>query len=320
MSDEGSLRTLLGGPPRPFLGPPRVLAPRKEGHVSATVQFIVPGLALPAADRERAVALFERLGMAIHQAAIERVNNEATGQTGILVSATFYVGAGTDRDADVAIDTASALLVERFLGLLSFLAGLRCVAVNAQTTRTGEEGGYATTLEPRSRSSNSTAALQWTAEPFGGRTPSPAVFNALLWLRRGLAGRDPLATYGALMSSLQSAAREVVGARPEPGRCSRCGGPQAQEASETDWMRELVVDRIGAPAERFEQIWRARNAALAQDDRAVTADVLRQLTDLKFEAASLCYKAIKLALGMPLDAPPQLDPALFVTSTLMDVH
>jgi hypothetical protein len=85
-------------------------------------------------------------------------------------------------------------------------------------------------------------------------------------------------------------------------------------------MRELVVERIGAPSDLFERVWQARNAALAQDDEAVTADVLRRLTELKLEAATLCYKAIKLALGTPLDAPPHLDPDLFVTSTLMDVH
>jgi hypothetical protein len=318
MSEEGSLRIVLGQP-RPFLGPPRVLAPRKEGHVSATVQFIVPGLALGAQDRERALGLFERIGITIHEAAIERVANEATGQTGILVSATFYVTEKRASEVDVDIDTASALLVERYLGMLSFLAGMRCVAINAQTTRTGESG-YATTLEPVSRSSAKTPSLQWPEEPFGRGMPSPNVFNALLWLRRGLAGRDPLATYAALMNALQAAGRDVIGEKPEPGRCSRCGGPQAQEASEIDWMRELVVDRIGAPSDLFERIWKARNAALAQDDQAVDADVLRALTELKLEAATLCYKAIKLALGMPLDAPPQLDPDLFVTSTLMDVH
>lgn len=318
MSEEGSLRIGVGRP-RPFLGPPRVLAPRKDGHVSATVQFIVPGLSLDARQREKAVALFDRIGLTIHQAAIERVANEATGQTGILVSATFYVTDGRADAADKDIDTASALLVERFLGMLSFLAGMRCVAVNAQTTRTGDNG-YSTTLDPLSRSSNSRPSLQWPAEPFGAGTPSPHVFNALLWLRRGLAGRDPLATYAALMNSLQAAGQEVVGARPEPGRCSRCGGPQAQEASEVDWMRDLIVDHIGAPLALFESVWAARKAALGQDGQAVTAEVLRRLTELKLEAATLCYKAIKLALGMPLDAPPHLDPDLFVTSTLMDVH
>jgi hypothetical protein len=318
MSEEGSLRTVLGQP-RPFLGPPRVLAPRKDGHVSATVQFIVPGLALGTRERGRAVELFDRIGVTIHQAALERVANEATGQTGILVSATFYVAERHASEVDDDIDTASALLVERFLGMLSFLAGMRCVAVNAQTTRTGE-GGYSTTLEPQSRASNTRPALQWPEEPFGPGTPSPHVFNALLWLRRGLAGRDPLATYAALMNALQAAGRQVIGEKPEPGRCSRCGGPQAQEASEIDWMRELVVERIGAPSDLFERVWQARNAALAQDDEAVTADVLRRLTELKLEAATLCYKAIKLALGTPLDAPPHLDPDLFVTSTLMDVH
>ena len=304
MSHEGSLRIGVGQP-RPFLGPPRVLAPRKDGHISATVQFIVPGLPMGARDRERALALFDRLGLSIHQAVIERVANEATGQTGVLVSATFYVAEkGPEADAD--IDTTSALLVERFLGMLSFLAGVRCVAVNAQTTRTGESG-YSTTLEPHSRSANTTPSLQWTAEPFGRGTPSPHVFNALLWLRRGLAGRDPLATYAALMNSLDAAGREVVG---EP----------AQGAIDGDRMRELVVDRLGAPAELFERIWKTRSAALAHGGEAVDAGALRRLTELKLDAAALCYKAIKLALGMPPDAPPQLDPDLFVTSTLMDVH
>ena len=304
MSQEGSLRIGVGQP-RPFLGPPRVLAPRKDGHISATVQFIVPGLAMAARDRERALALFDRLGVNIHQAVIERVANEATGQTGVLVSATFYVAEKQGSEADADSDTASALRVERFLGMLSFLAGVRCVAVNAQTTRTGESG-YSTTLEPHSRSANTTPSLQWTAEPFGRGTPSPHVFNALLWLRRGLAGRDPLATYAALMNSLQAAGREVMG--------------PAADTAEGAWMRELVVERIGAPADLFDRIWKARSAALALGGEAVDAGALRRLTELKLDAATLCYKAIKLALGMPLDAPPQLDPDLFVTSTLMDVH
>jgi hypothetical protein len=319
MPQEGSLRTALTRP-RPFLGPPRVLAPRKEGHVSATVQFIVPGLVASAEDRQRALALFEHLEVPVHAAAIERASNEGTGQPGIFVSATFYVPDNAPEDADRAIDTASALLVERFLGLLSFLAGVRCVAINAQTTRTGEGATFSTTLEPSSRSGQSPARLHWPETPFVGATPSPHVFNALLWLRRGLAARDPLLTYVALMNGLLSAARDVVGRKPEPGRCSRCGGPQAQEVSETDWMRELVVEQLGASPELFERVWQARRAALGEDDRAVTAEVLRRLTELKYDAATLCYRAIKRALGTPLDAPPQLDPALFVTSTLMDVH
>jgi hypothetical protein len=317
MSEEGSLRTSLSKP-RPFLGPPRVLAPRKEGHVSATVQLIVPGLSASSSDRARLVDLFDRVGVSIHAAAVERVTNEATGQTGIIVSATFYVPETHTDDADAVIDTTSALIVERFLGMLSFLAGVRCVAVNAQTTRTGEGTTFATTLEPSSRAAQAAASLQWSAEPFGGRTPPAHVFNAFLWLRRGLAARDPLATYGALMNSLQAAARVVVRARPDGHRCPECGRPP--EANETDRLRELVVERIGASAELFDRIWEARNAALAQDDESVTADTLRRLTELKFDAATLCYKGIKLALGMPLDGPPQLDPSLFITSTLMDVH
>ena len=319
MPQEGSFRTALTRP-RPFLGPPRVLAPRKAGHVSATVQFIVPGLIATAEERERMVPLFGRLDVPVHEALVERASNEGTGQPGVFVSATFYVPDGPPEDADRAIDTASSLLIERFLGMLSFLAGVRCVAINAQTTRTGEGSTFSTTLEPSSRAGQAPARLHWPQQPFAGSTPSPHVFNALLWLRRGLAARDPLLTYTALMNGLLSAARDVVGAKPEPGRCSRCGGPQAQETSETDWMRELVVGQLGASPELFERVWHARRAALGEDDAAVTAEVLRRLTELKYDAAALCYRAIKRALGVPLDAPPQLDPGLFVTSTLMDVH
>jgi hypothetical protein len=318
MSEEGSLRTSLSKP-RPFLGPPRVLAPRKAGHVSATVQFIVPGLAVSGGERERLVGFFDHVGAGVHAAAIERVTNEATGQTGILVSATFYVPDQGPDDADAAIDTASALIVERFLGMLSFLAGVRCVAINAQTTRTGEGSTFATTLEPSSRSGPAAPTLQWAAEPFGTATPPPHVFNALLWLRRGLAARDPLVTYGALMNGLQAAARELTAGAPAGERCPRCGSA-AGEATEAERMRAVVVERLGAPAELFDRIWRARDAALAHGDQSVTAEALRRLTELKFDAATLCYKAIKLALGLPVDGPPALDRSQFITSTLMDVH
>jgi hypothetical protein len=316
MSEEGSLKTSLSKP-RPFLGPPRVLAPRKAGHVSATVQFIVPGLAVGKGERERLVRFFDHVGVSVHAAAIERVANEATGQTGILVSATFYVQDHGPGDADAAIDTASALLVERFLGMVSFLAGARCVAINAQTTRTGEGSTFATTLEPSSRAGASAPTLQRGAETFGTATPPPHVFNALLWLRRGLAARDPLVTYGALMNGLQAAARELMG-DPSAGPCPHCGSTAG--AGEAERMRALVVERLGAPAELFDRIWRARDAALAIGQESVTAESLRRLTELKFDAAALCYKAIKLALGLPLDGPPALDRAQFITSTLMDVH
>lgn len=319
MSEVGSLRTSLSKP-RPFLGPPRVLAPRKEGHVSATVQFIVPGLALATGERERLVKLFDRLDAGVQAAAIERVANEGTGQTGILASATFYVPAKRPDEAEAAIDTASALVVERFLGVLSFLAGVRCVAINAQTTRTGEGATYSTTLEPSSRSGQAPATLRWAPGAFGDATPPAHVFNAFLWLRRGLAARDPLATYGALMNSLEATARLLVDSGPAGKPCPHCGRGPARETIDTDGVHELVVERIGAPAELFDRIWEARSAALALDGAFVTADTLRRLTELKLDAATLCYKGIKLALGMPLDGPPQLDPGQFITSTLMDVH
>jgi hypothetical protein len=154
--------------------------------------------------------------------------------------------------------------------------------------------------------------------PFGGATPPPHVFNALLWLRRGLAARDPLVTYGALMNGLQAVARGVAGPRPDRTPCPQCGAVKGGDEAES--VRSLVVERLGAPVELFERVWRARNVVLAHSDEPVTAETLRVLTELKFDAATLCYQAIKLALGLPIDGPPALDRGQFITSTLMDVH
>jgi hypothetical protein len=319
MAEEGSLRTSLVKP-RQFLGPPRVLAPRKAGHVSATVQFIVPALVVASEDRPRLMNIFEHVGIDIHAAAVERVANEATNQVGTLVSATFHLPEGASEEAtDAAVDNVSALLVERFLGMLSFLTGSKRVAVNAQTTRSHEGASFSTTLEPTSRSAGDRIALQLPAAPFETRTPPPNVLNALLWLRRGLAASDSFDTYGALMVTLETMAREIVGANAAQRSCPECGSP-SPESTVTEMVRTLVVDRLGAPADLFATLWSTRNEVVARGNGSLTAETFRRLTELKFDATNLCYKAIKLALAIPVDGPPQLDPALFVASALMDVH
>jgi hypothetical protein len=319
MQGEGSLRTSLVKP-RQFLGPPRVLAPRKPGYASATVQFIVPALVVAAEDRPRLLSIFEHVGIEIHAAAIERVANEATNQVGTLVSATFHVAEGQSEEAtDTAVDNASALVVERFLGMLSFLTGSKRVAVNAQTTRS-RDSTFSTTLEPTSRSAGDRIPLQLPDERFEGRTPPSSVLDALLWLRRGLAASDSFDTYAALMVTLETIAREVVGTKSTEAVCPHCGSVPSPEVSVTDMVRAMVVDRLGGPPDLFATIWSTRNEVVARGNGSLTADTFRRLTELKFEAANLCYKAIKLALGIPIDGPPQLDPALFAASALMDVH
>jgi hypothetical protein len=157
-------------------------------------------------------------------------------------------------------------------------------------------------------------------EPFGGRTPTDNIFIALFWLRRALAERDPLDTYAAFMVSLQAIARELVQPRPVERRCSKCSHVTVQDAGVSAMVRELLIDKLGATPDQFARLWKVRNAVVAHGNQAVDARTFLQLTELKFEAADLCYKGIKLAMGMPVDGPPRPDASFFVAPALMYVQ
>jgi len=47
--------------------------------------------------------------------------------------------------------------------------------------------------------------------------------------------------------------------------------------------------------------------------------VFLELTDLKFDAALLCYKAIKMAMKMAPDGEPHLVDAFFMTDAFMNL-
>jgi len=306
--------------PRQFLGAPLVTAPPRAGHVQAAVQFIIPGLAVGKHEHAAVLKLCDRLGREV-RAALKRVTADDTKQVGTLVALAFHVpNAGTPEALTASVDDTAIAIVERFLGMLSFLAGGRLVAAHNQTTWVKDGGSLSTKLEPLGRSGETRVPFDLPDDPFGGRTPPDNVFIALFWLRRALAERDPLDTYAALMVTLQAIAREVVQATPSEHRCSNCGHLTKEDPGASAIVRELVIGKLGATADQFARLWKARNAVVAHGNQAVDAGTFLRLTELKFEAADLCYKGIKLAMGLPLDGPPRLDPSFFVTSALMYVE
>jgi hypothetical protein len=307
--------------PRQFLGAPLVSAPPKAGHTQAAVQFIIPGLAVGKRQREAILKLCDYIGREIYCADLKKVATETTKEIGTLVAIAYYIpNVETEEAIAKSVDDAGIVIVERFLGMLSFIAGVRLVAAHTQTTWVKNTGSMSTKLEPHGRSGGSRILLDIPDVPFGGRTPPDNVFIALFWLRRALAERDPLDTYSALMVALQAIAREAVQAKATQHSCPQCSHLTVRDASVSAVVRELVVKRLGATPGQFAAIWKLRNAVVAHGNQAVDAGMFLRLTELKFEAADLCYKGIKLVMGLPVEGPPRLDPSFFVTSSLMYVE
>jgi len=236
------------------------------------------------------------------------------------VSIAFYVPeaeAATDETGE-ALENHARLLVERFMGILSFYAGVKVSGIHAQTTRVSGDGKFTARLEVAERTEAPRAEFTLPDKPFGGRVPSDSVFDALFWLRRGMAERDPLETYSSLMVCLQCLAREKVSLSPAVRKCPACGNEiGAGPPGITAQVRHLVVELLGAEQPLFERIWKARNAIVAHGNRTVTADVFLELTELKFEAVMLCYRGLSVAMEIPDADAPSPHRSQFVTSAMM---
>ncbi|MFH1219994.1 MAG: hypothetical protein V1694_06030 [Candidatus Eisenbacteria bacterium] len=318
--DSGTSREFMFKP-RQFLGPPLVVAPRRAGHVQAAVQFIIPGLTVGEKQKDAVRRLLDRLGREVWSAPLKRVASPDGKEVGTIVAIAFHVPQAATPEALIAsIDDAAIAIVERFLGMLSFLAGLRLAALHTQTTHIQEGGSMSTCLHPLGRAGETRTPLHFPEDPFGGRTPTNNIFISLFWLRRALAERDPLDTYAAVMVSLQAIAREVVQLKPAERRCSKCGHLTPEDPGVSAMVRELLVGKLGATPDQFAQLWKTRNAVVAHGNQPVDAGTFLRATELKFEAVDLCYKGVKLAMGLPLDGPPRPDQSFFVTSALMYVE
>jgi len=283
------------------------------------VQFIIPELKL-GKDHKKFVTQVARTAStdlwAVHT---QRVQNKRTKKDATLVTLAFYIpSSAVQEEYPQSVVFTSVLLVLRFLGLLSFFVGSKLSAVHLQSTIL-ENGRYSQVLPMAGRGDMAPMKVELPAE-LEGITPSDNVFSALFWLRRGLAERDPIETFSALMVCLQIMARHIVVGQPVVRHCPSCGSQlEVTEPSITSLTRELIVSRLGVSPELFERLWKARNAVVAHGNLSVTPQVLLDLTELKFDAAILAFQSIKLGLGMPLDLPPSPSQAFFVTDAFMYV-
>jgi hypothetical protein len=320
MSEASQDNTFLFHPTR-GLGHPSVFPPIAKGKIPAAVQFIIPGFKLGKNDKKNIDQLAYKCGVEVYSINAELRQNSQTKELATLVTFAFYVNhASDDKENKQAIQSTSRLLIERFLGLLSFFLGIKLSAVNLQYTTTGKKkGSYSKILPVDSRASIPKITLQFPPD-LKTVTLNDDLFSALFWLRRGLAERDPIENFSALMVSLQIMARHLVKQQPITQLCPSCGAKlETQEPSITSLMRELVVLKLGADPKLFEKLWKARNAIVAHGNRPFTPEVFIELTELKFDAANLAFQSIKLGLGIPKDSPPSPNQAFFVTDAFMYV-
>jgi hypothetical protein len=306
--------------PRQALGFPPVMPPSKTGCIRAAVLFAIPGLHVGQKQQAAVEALFSRLGREVWPSPLKMSRSEDGKQVATIVAIGFHVpDADTPQPVAASTEDIAITLVERFLGMLSFLAGMRLVAAHTQTV-TQEGDKVSVSLHPVGRAGDTSTPLEFPDNPFEGRTPSDNVFISLFWLRRALAERDPLDTFAAAMVSIQAIARELVPATPVARACPKCGHSITEDAGVSAMVRELVVRKLGAPPDLFVKLWKARSAVIAHGNQPVDAGTFLRLTELKFDAVALCYRAIKLALGLAPDGPPGPAPWFFATSALMYVE
>ena len=303
------------------LGQPAIFPPAAQGRIPASVQFIIPGFKVGNHDKRYITQLAHKCGIDLWEIAIHHTENKRTKEPATLVTLAFYVNPTSNEDENKqVIQSMSRLLVERFLGLLSFFVGMKLSAINMQYTTIGKEEGHYSKILPSSARSSTPHMLIRFPDDLEGILLADDVFSALFWLRRGLAERDPIENFSALMVCLQIMARHIVVRQPVACHCPSCGAKlETQEPGITSLMRELIVSRLGASPKLFKRLWKARNAIVAHGNIPVTPEVFLELTELKFDAVKLAFQSIKLGLGIPLDSPPSPNQAFFITDAFMYV-
>lgn len=290
----------------------QLFPPYVDGKVSANVQFTIPGLHI-GKNKDRFMQLAKICGNDIWDVNLENLKDTRTQQNVTRITLAFYIEKSDNHEQDVdTIMSRSRLLIERYAGILSFCAGKKLSVYTQQPTIALGNNRFSTILYPQRRNSSSKTTISVPRQLLDNHPMSDDVFSALFWLRRGLADREPIETYNSLMVCLQILARELIKPVPTENKTNT-----NQERSLTYLVRELTVSKLGAPGKLFRRLWKARNAVVAHGNKVVTADVFVELTELKFEAAILAFKAIKLVLGIPMDDEPKPNQSFFITDAFM---
>jgi hypothetical protein len=296
--------------PAQFLGPPAVFPPEKKGKLAIAVQFVIPGFRLSKNDKESIELIAGKSVTEFFAIDSIQTENSVTKQQATLFTIAFYGNPQEDTFSQ------SLFIVERFLSLLSFSAGLKLSAIHIQPTIM-HDGHYRVILRTVDRTSVPKLKIEFPNN-LNAINPNNQIFSAMSWLRRGLAEHDPVDTFSAFMVCIQIIAIQIVNKHSSEITCPECGAKLGNtQQSITSQVKELLVSKLGASNQLYKRMWKARNAVIAHGNVPITPDVIIELTNLKFEAANLAYKAIKLSLGMPLDSPPSPNQSLFITDAFM---
>jgi hypothetical protein len=273
----------------------------RPGQRGAVVQFVIPGLRL-GADRAAYVQQARACGTAVENASFDAVTRDSDKQPGTLVSIAFHYISDATETPTPSSERVGRLIAEKFVSLLSFGIGERLVALNQQVSEVRDDGqGVRVRLHPRSKASEEPRSIE-IPDALIEKAPSEECFKALFWLRRGLAERDHLDSYAALMVTLEVLASLLVPKETTTSTCGNCGAETGKLTRSS--VKTLVVEKLGADPKLFWRLWKARNTIVAHGSQAVTADVLLDVVDLKFDAIKLAFSGLKLALGLPIEGPP----------------
>lgn len=305
--------------PTPDQRHPFTFPPAAKGKIQAAVRFTVPGFEPGENDQKNISRLARKCGAEIYDFTAVSFKSDSPRESGTLFTFAFYVNQRRDDDENKKlVRSVSRRLVTCFLGLLSFCVGIKLTAVNIRyITNSRRKKRYSKLMPVDSRDSMPKLSLRLSPEINKAIKPNDNVFSALFWLRRGLAERDVIKNFSALMISLQIMARRLD--QKQPGRQSypsRGASTEPPVPDLTSLMRELVVSKLGASPGLFERLWEARNAAVAHGNRAFTPEIFIELTELKFDAAVLAFRSIRLGFATPKDAPPSPDRSFSLTDAL----
>lgn len=302
------------------MGQPTVIPPLSEGKIATAVQFIVLGLRLKDTEKKKIFRMAQLCEKGLYGVDTKHIENNKTKEKATLFTFAFYVNNKiVGKEKNDTIYSLSRLLVERFLCIFLFIAGVKLRAVNLQPTVVNENGSYSQILHMANRTEVPKIMINIPDE-IDSINISNEVFSALFWLRRGLAERDPIENFSSLMVCLQIIARYLSTKQPTKHYCPSCGAElESLDRSITAMMRELVVTKLNASPGLFEKLWKARNAITSHGNRPVTPEVFIELTELKFDAINLAFNSIKLSLGLPLDFPISPNQMYFVADAFMYV-
>jgi hypothetical protein len=297
--------------PARFLGQPSVLAPSMPGKISVSLQFMVPDLQIAKIEIERYKNLITRCVDEVWGSDILNVENRESKARATLVTIAFYIEyLQGDHELHQAIENKSRILIERFLGVVSYCAGIKIKAVNIITTRR-DGSNLVATLNAIDKAQFPKVDFSLPDELSGDETLSDEIFTALFWLRRGLAESDPIDTFNALMVCLQILARNwwelhkiEIDMLPTP----------------TILFRDYLIKEIGVAPSQVKSAWKKRNGIAAHGNKLnIDANDFVGLTELKFEAIGWVYKGINLALGFDPKNAPRPSQNLFMTPALMNL-